>query len=115
VSLAPKIGDDDIALDPSRAAVEVANRIRALSPHIGAACLVDDQRFKLWKARPASSGQMPAGTLWVEEGRLLLPCADGAVEILELQPPNRSRMDASAFLRGWRGGLALGTVRRDTP
>ena len=114
VSLAPKIGDDDIALDPSRTALEVANRIRALSPHIGAACLIDGQRFKLWKARPASSEQMPAATLWVEDGRLLLPCADGPVEIVELQPPNRSRMDASAFLRGWRGGLALGAVR-DAP
>ena len=111
VSLAPKIADEDIAVDPSRPAVDVVNRIRALSPHIGAACLIGGQRFKLWKARTATAGAAHAGTLWVEDGRLLLPCADGPVEILELQPPNRSRMDASAFLRGWRGELALGTVR----
>ena len=114
VSLAPKIGDDDIALDPAQPARDVVNRIRALSPHIGAACLIGGQRFKLWRARVADAEQMPAGTLWVDDGRLLLPCADGPIEILELQPPNRSRMDASAFLRGWRGELALGTLR-DTP
>lgn len=111
VSLAPKIGGDDIFLDPSRTAVEVVNRIRALSPHIGAVCLVDGERFKVWKARPATGTPTTPTRLRVEDGRLLLGCADGAIEILELQPPNRSRMDASAFLRGWRGGLDFATVR----
>jgi methionyl-tRNA formyltransferase len=110
VSLAPKIGVDDVVLDPSRTAVAVVNRIRALSPHIGAVCLVDGQRFKVWKARPAEDAPTSGGTLRTEGGRLFLECADGPVEILELQPPNRSRMDASAFLRGWRGGLDFATV-----
>jgi methionyl-tRNA formyltransferase len=110
VSFAPKIVDEDIALDPSRPAAEVVNRIRALSPHIGAACLVDGQRFKLWRARiPAGAAVAPA-TLRADDGRLLLGCADAPVEILELQPPNRSRMDAAAFLRGWRGGLDFATM-----
>ncbi len=111
VSLAPKIGGEDIVLDPSRTAVEVVNRIRALSPHIGAACLVDGERFKVWRARTATGPPPPPAALRVEGGKLLLGCADGAIEILELQPPNRSRMEASSFLRGWRGGLHFATVR----
>jgi methionyl-tRNA formyltransferase len=111
VSLAPKIAAGDLVLDPTHTAVQVVNRIRALSPHIGAACLVDGQRFKVWKARTATGTPMPPGSLRVESDKLLLECADGPVEILELQPPNRSRMDASAFLRGWRGGLDFATVR----
>jgi methionyl-tRNA formyltransferase len=107
VSLAPKITDEDTALDLSRPAREVANRVRALSPHIGAGLLVDGQRFKIWRARPAELPPPAAGALWVHAGRLYAPAGDGAVEILELQPPNRSRMEASAFLRGWRGGLGL--------
>ena len=110
VSFAPKIGADDVVLDPSRTAAAVVNRIRALSPHIGAACLVDGQRFKVWKARPAVDATTSGATLRAEGGRLLLECADAPVEILELQPPNRSRMDASAFLRGWRGELDFATV-----
>lgn len=110
VSLAPKIGDADVALDFDRSAGVVANRIRALSPHIGAACLIDGQRFKLWAARPIADLQLPPGVAQVDDGRLVIPCAQGALEVLELQPPNRSRMPASAFLRGWRGGLTVGQI-----
>lgn len=107
VSLAPKITEADTALDLTRPARDVANRVRALSPHIGAGLVVDGQRFKIWRARPADAPAPPAGALWADAGRLYAPCGDGALEIVELQPPNRSRMEASAFLRGWRGGFGL--------
>jgi methionyl-tRNA formyltransferase len=110
VSLAPKIGEADIALDFTQSPQMVANRIRALSPHIGAACLIDGQRFKVWAARPADVANMQPRVGRVDAGHLLLPCGDGAVDVLELQPPNRSRMPAADFLRGWRGGLGLGQI-----
>ena len=110
VSLAPKISGADIALDFGQAAASVANRIRALSPHIGAACLIDGQRFKLWAARSVQARGLQSGMAWVEDSRLLVQCGDGALEISELQPPNRSRMSAAEFLRGWRGGLEFGQI-----
>ena len=110
VSFAPKIGDADIALDFAQPPAVVANRIRALSPHIGAACLLDGQRFKLWAARPVDADDMQPGVVSVEEGRMLVPCGDAALEVLELQPPNRSRMPAADFLRGWRGGFDVGQI-----
>lgn len=110
VSLAPKIGDADIAVDFAQSAEAVANRVRALSPHIGAACLIDGQRFKLWATRSVDARDVHPGALRVEAGHLLLPCGDGALEVLELQPPNRSRMRAADFLRGWRGGFGLGQI-----
>ncbi len=110
VSLAPKVSGADISLDFSQPPASVANRIRALSPHIGAACLIDDQRFKIWAARPVHVRGMHPGVVRVEDGHLLLPCGDGALDVLELQPPNRSRMPAADFLRGWRGGLGLGQI-----
>ncbi len=113
VSFAPKIGDADIALDFTRSPQDVANRIRALSPHIGAACLIDGQRFKLWAARSAHAPNMQAGVAHIEDGRLLFPCGDGALDVLELQPPNRSRVRAADFLRGWRGGFGLAQIPGD--
>ena len=110
VSLAPKILEADIALDFTNAPAAVANRIRALSPHIGAACLIDGQRFKLWAARPADVDDLQPGVIRVEDGRMLMPCREGAIDVLELQPPNRSRMRAADFLRGWRGGFGLGQI-----
>ena len=110
VSLAPKIGEADIALDFAADAQVVANRIRALSPHIGAAFLFDGQRFKLWAAQSVDVAGLQPGQAAIDDGRLLVPCGTGVIEVLELQPPNRSRMRAADFLRGWRGGLGVGRI-----
>ena len=105
VSLAPKITDADRVLDTGLTARALADRIRALSPHVGARCLIDGEPFKVWGARPAGAPSAPG--LSVADGRLLLGCADGGLEILELQPPSKARMSTDAFLRGWRGPLEI--------
>jgi len=109
VSLAPKIEAADRVVDPGRPAPEVARRIRALAPHIGATATVDGQPFKLWEA-VESPAAAPAGRLVADGGRLLLGCAGGAVEIRILQPPGKGRMAAADFLRGWRGPLEWGSA-----
>jgi len=105
-SSAPKIGDADRALDPGDAAVTLANRIRALSPYVGARLVIDGAPFKIWRANVRDEDPGPG--LHIVDGRLLLGCADGALEILELQPPSRGRVAAAEFLRGYRGELVLG-------
>jgi methionyl-tRNA formyltransferase len=105
-TLAPKLSITDRMLDFSRPATEVANRIRALSPHLGAYCYIDGQRFKIWRARARAEAGLEG--LSVDGERLVVGCGEGSLEVLELQPPNRSRMPAAAFLRGWRGALELG-------
>lgn len=109
VSLAPKLGEADRVLDVTLPAVALANRVRALSPHIGVACEIDGERVKVWRARVAHASVSP-GALAVDGGRLLVGCADGAIEITELQAPGKSRIGADAFLRGWRGPLRLTTT-----
>lgn len=105
VSLAPKITDADRDLDTSLGARRLADRIRALSPHIGVRCTIGGEPFKVWAAR-VHDGPAPAG-LSLDGGRLLLGTADGALEITALQPPSKARMATADFLRGWRGGLEL--------
>ena len=107
VSLAPRITADDRALDLSRPAVELADQVRALAPHIGATCMIDGQAFKIWAARPLDRSAAPG--LSVEDGgRLVAGCGEGALELVELQPPGRTRMAAATLLRGWRGALERG-------
>jgi len=106
VSLAPKLTDTDRVLDATGAASALVNRVRALSPHIGARLVIDGAPFKIWRTRLAS-GAYPPG-LHVRDSRLVLGCQDGALEVLELQPPSRGRVGAGEFLRGYRGSLQLG-------
>jgi methionyl-tRNA formyltransferase len=105
VTIARKITDEDRPLDLGRPAAELANRVRALSPHVGATLDIDGQRFKVWRARARE--ESPGPGLHREHGVLVAGCGGGALEILELQPPSRGRMDAGAFLRGFRGRLEI--------
>ena len=79
VSFAPKIGPEDRALDLRRPAAELARRVRALAPHIGATAVIDGQPFKVWGARTVSE-PVPPG-LSVEQGRLLAGTGAGTLEI----------------------------------
>ena len=87
VTYAEKIRPEDRELDWSRPAEEIVNRVRALSPHIGAWGLVEGRRLVVWRARRAG----PDSLLVV-----------GGVELLEVQPEGRRRMSAAEYLRGVR-------------
>ena len=80
VIYAEKIGPADRELDWSRPPNELHNRIRALSPHIGARGLVEGRPAIVWRSR----------------------LSDGGLELLEVQPEGRRRMTYDEFLRGLR-------------
>ncbi|MDX6505368.1 MAG: methionyl-tRNA formyltransferase [Gaiellaceae bacterium] len=80
VTYAEKIGPKDRELDWSRPPQELLNRIRALSPHIGARAELRGKPVTIWRAR-------------VEDGKLVP---------VEVQPDGRRRMSYDEFLRGLR-------------
>jgi methionyl-tRNA formyltransferase len=104
-SLAAKITEDDRPIDPRRTAVQIRDQVRALSPYIGATLGIDGQQFKVWRVKPTNAAAVPG--LVRDSGRIVLGTASGGLEIVELQPPGKARMHADAFLRGYRGELAL--------
>jgi methionyl-tRNA formyltransferase len=79
VSYAAKIGPEDRVLDLSKPE-EAVNRVRALSPHIGARAELEGRPVVVWRAR-------------VEEARFVP---------VEVQPPGGRRMEYGAWLRGLR-------------
>jgi len=100
-SCAAKIGADDKVIDWSRAAQEIADQVRALSPHIGAQTELLGKLTRIWRAA-AEAGPLPAPAA----GRLALPAGAGWVDVLELQQEGRNRMSAAEFLRGAGRALA---------
>jgi methionyl-tRNA formyltransferase len=77
---ADKIGAADRTLDPAAPAEEQARVVRALDPHIGARLALDDGSFL--GVRRARAG------------------ADGALELLEVQPPGGRPMPYADYVRG---------------
>jgi len=80
VTYAEKIEPEDRELDWNRPPEELLNRVRALSPHIGARAELHDRPVTIWRAR-------------IEDGKLVP---------VEVQPDGGRRMDYEAFLRGLR-------------
>src|SRR5215218_1454945 len=80
VTYAEKIRPEDRELDWSRPPHELLNRIRALSPHIGARGELHGRPVTIWRAR-------------IEDGELVP---------VEVQPDGRRRMTYDEFLRGLR-------------
>jgi methionyl-tRNA formyltransferase len=79
VTYADKIGPEDRELDLS-SPQEAVNRVRALSPHIGARAELEGRRVLVWRAR-------------VDEGRFVP---------VEVQPAGGRRMGYDEWLRGLR-------------
>ena len=80
VTYAEKIAAADRELDWSASPDELLNRIRALSPHIGARAELHGRPVTIWKARIAGT----------------------RLEPLEVQPDGKRRMTYDEFLRGLR-------------
>jgi len=80
VTYAAKIGPADRELDLAAPPQESLNRIRALSPHIGARAVLHGRRVTIWRARIEDSALVP----------------------VEVQPEGGRRMGYDAFLRGLR-------------
>jgi methionyl-tRNA formyltransferase len=105
---AAKLGRDDLALDPHGPWATQHARVRALAATSGARLAVEGETFSVWQSRPAPEApSIVPGTLRVDDRRLLLGCGDGALELVEIQPAGRRRMEALAWARGVRGELPV--------
>jgi methionyl-tRNA formyltransferase len=102
---ADKITPADRRLDPDRPAVELERVVRALTPHIGAYVeLADGTRLGVRESRATwSAPRAPRPGAVSTDGEVpVLACAEGALELLEVQPPGRRPMAGADYLRGLR-------------
>ena len=97
---APKIHDEDCETPWDQPVKDVHNHVRGLSPYPGAWTLHDGTRLKLYRTRRAEGTGTP-GEVIEADGRLVVACGTGAVEVLTLQQPGRNRLDADDFLNGY--------------
>jgi methionyl-tRNA formyltransferase len=87
VTYAEKITPEDRVLHWTDAPTTSLNRIRALSPHIGARGTAAGRPVIVWRARLATG-----------DAKLV----EGGLELLEVQPEGKGRMSGAAFLNGLR-------------
>ena len=98
---APKIFKDTCAIDFSRSAEQVYNHIRGLCPYPAAWISEMPSSHPLSQVLKGAKVYKAATTQLAEQkGHIIVPCAQGYIDLLELQLPGKKRMDASALLNG---------------
>lgn len=110
VVFSPNISKEQEKLTLAMTAEQANDMIRALNPDPGAYLLVDGKRLKVWRAEPAAeTTDLKPGTLVDNHGRFALSFADGTVlNLLEVQPSGKKRMDIKSFLNGQGSKFAVG-------
>jgi methionyl-tRNA formyltransferase len=107
---APKPTPAERTIDWSAGADAVVRRIRAFSPEPGAVTTFRHRPLKVLAGRRVDApGRILAdshlprwGAIWSHEGRVVVGSGTGAVELLEVVPAGRRRMDATDWARGVR-------------
>jgi methionyl-tRNA formyltransferase len=100
VTYAEKIDPAERRMDPVRPAAELAAKVRALTPHIGAYLeLAGGERLGVRSARPVDTA-VAAGMVKAEWGVLLVGCSQGTLRLDLVQPAGGKPMPVDAYLRG---------------
>ncbi len=101
---APMINKDTLKIDFNKTGREIFNHVRGLSPVPGTVMFIDENtKFKVYKVSyelKEIEGVENGSVVEISKSKLSIKCADGVVNILEIQPPNSKRMDVKAFLAG---------------
>ena len=99
-------------VDWNESALSIHNKIRGLYSWPGAYTYLNGKLLKLQTSRLTNEkSDAKAGTVVCANKKLLVACGDGCcLELTELQPEGKKKMDAAAFLngRGVEKGAVLG-------
>jgi methionyl-tRNA formyltransferase len=95
---AHKISKSEALVDWQQSAARW-RRLRAFDPFPGASTELAGQTLKVWRGQAVPGTGQPGQVLAAGEGRLVVACGQGALELLELQVPGGRRISAREFLQ----------------
>lgn len=105
VTQAPKLTPENTTINWNKTAKEIDALVRGLYPYpIAKAVLIQDETVtvKIFKtAIVDKSHAMLPGSIVIDHGQILVACASGFINILELQLPNKKPMTAKDLLNGY--------------
>ena len=87
-------------VDFNRTNDEIYNQYRGLTPWPGIWTVLNGKRLKLLKIAKKDKS-LSAGQVVTEEKKIFIGCAQGSIEVFELQLEGRAAMNAATFLSGY--------------
>lgn len=91
-------------IDWSKDAQSVERLVRGLNPWPSAYTMWDGKVMKIWEADviPENTGKAPGTIAVVNKDSFCVQTGEGQLKVQSLQIPGKKRMDAGAFLRGYK-------------
>ena len=108
-TMAPLLEKSDGRIHWNKPARAVHNQIRGMNPWPGAHTVLGERRIKVHRTLATTldpEGARPGQVIALDPEGILVACAEGTLEIQELQESGRKRVDARAFASG--RGVAVG-------
>ena len=109
VTMAPLLKKEHGRIDWNKSARTVHNQIRGMNPWPGAHTVLGERRIKVHRTVASTldpEGAPPGQVIALDPEGILVACAEGTLEIQELQESGRKRVDARSFASG--RGVAVG-------
>ena len=99
-TLAPKIKKEDALIDWQKDAEGIRNLIRGCNPWPLAHTQFKDQIIRIFKVSLDNSSNINPGQIVNKDGRLIVGCGQGSIEIFEIQRSGQKRLSGKEFLNG---------------
>lgn len=102
---APKIFAEDCLIDWHKDAVTIHNQVRGLSPYPAARAILkrtggESEMIKILKTSYNEQPSIGVGCVRIDKDTMTVGTGNGNIEIKEVHPAGKKRMDISSFLRG---------------
>ncbi len=107
---AAKLDKQEGQIDWQRSAIELDRQIRAFIPFPVCYTELDDDRLRIWQARPEAGSGRAGEILSADKTGVVVACGDGALRLLSLQLPNARQMAVADILNGHAARFAPGTM-----
>jgi methionyl-tRNA formyltransferase len=106
VTMAPKISSEDVAIDLTRPASEIADLVRSADPSPGAHTSFRGRRLKVLRATPVPADDLepgePGTIALTDRDGVVVRCGTDALRLDTVQPEGKARMDGAAFANGYQ-------------
>ncbi len=106
---AKMLNNDNCRIDWTKSAQEVHNLVRGLNSWPIAYTTLNGKKFKIWQTKIVdvdTTGKTPGQIIDLTKKGIIIATGNGAIELLQIQPPNKAKMPASSYINGHRQELS---------
>ena len=107
-TFSPNISAEEEKIDWTKTNREIFNQIRGMNPFPVAHTLWNDGRFKIYASRLVEGSGQAGEILEKTKKSLKVATGSGALELLEVQPAGKPKMDIVSFLNGLGQKMQVG-------